>query len=181
MIADSAGNLYGTTPIGGARSEGAVYKVDTSGNETVLYPFTGGADGNYPYDGVIGDSSGNLYGATYNGGTSNSGVVYKVSHSGHQTVLYTFLGGADGGFPSSGLIRDSAGNLYGTTSYGGAFGYGAVYKVDSSSNETVLYSFTGTTDGGLPYGGVIRDSAGNLVRHHVLRRCIEPRSGVYGG
>jgi uncharacterized repeat protein (TIGR03803 family) len=167
VIRDSAGNLYGTTEIGGALSGcvygcGVVYRVDSSGNEKVLYPFTGGADGNYPYDGVIGDSSGNLYGATYNGGTSDSGVVYKVSHTGHQTVLYTFLGGADGLFPSSSVIRDSAGNLYGTTSYGGAYGNGAVYKVDSSGNQTVVYSFTGGLDGGLPYAGVIRDSAGNL-------------------
>ena len=76
-------------------------------------------------------------------------------------MLYSFTGGADGGRPYGGVIRDSAGNLYGTTYSGGAFGDGAVYKVDSSGNQTVLYSFKGS-DGANPLAGVIRDAAGNL-------------------
>ena len=102
LVVDTAGNLYGTTSGGGTSGHGTVYKLDTSGNETVLYSFTGGADGKNPYAGVIRDSAGNLYGTTYNGGAAGSGVVYKVDASGHETVLYSFTGGADGGNPNAG-------------------------------------------------------------------------------
>src|SRR5208283_4382181 len=162
VIRDSAGNLYGTTYLGGASNAGVVFKIDTSGHETVLYTFTGGADGGGPYGAPILDSEGNLYGTTYLGGASNAGVVFKVDPTDRETVLYTFTGGNDGGNPSAGVIRDSAGNLYGTTSGGGASGAGVVFKVDRSGHETVLYSFTGGADGGSPGAGVIRDPAGNL-------------------
>jgi uncharacterized repeat protein (TIGR03803 family) len=107
-----------------------VYKLDTTGQETVLYSFTGGADGGYPYAGVIRDSAGNLYGTTSNYfGAGGYGVVYKLDTAGNYTVLYTFTGGNDGGNPFAGVIRDSAGNLYGTTRYGGKEGGGVVFRV----------------------------------------------------
>jgi uncharacterized repeat protein (TIGR03803 family) len=162
LIRDSAGNLYGTTFTGGTAGVGVVFKLDTAGNETVLHTLTGGADGGSPYAGVIRDSKGNLYGTAGQGGTENAGVVYKVDTTGKETVLHTFTGGIDGGQPSAGVIRDSAGNLYGTTLSGGAAKFGVVYKVDAAGNETVLYSFTGAADGANPHAGVIRDSAGNL-------------------
>src|SRR5208283_3599340 len=156
-------DLYGTTTYGGASGAGVVFKIDTSGNETVLYSFSGGPDGGYPLAGLIRDSAGNLYGTTQGGGASGAGVVFKVDTSGNETVLYSFTGGADGGYPLGGVIRDSAGNLYGTTNGGGASGAGVVFKVDTSGNETVLYSFTGGADGGYPLWVVLaRDSAGNL-------------------
>jgi uncharacterized repeat protein (TIGR03803 family) len=102
-----------------------------------------GADGSGPSAGVIGDSAGNLYGTTEYGGTANAGVVFKVDTSGHETVLYTFSSGADGSFPEAGVVRDTAGNLYGTTVLGGTLNCGVVYKVDTAGQETVLYSFTG--------------------------------------
>ena len=139
-----------------------VYKVDTAGQETVLYSFTGGADGGEPWAGVIRDAAGNLHGTTYYGGTAGVGVVYKVDTAGQETTLYSFTIGADGGQPYAGVIRDSAGNLYGTTYYGGTAGAGVVYKLDPAGQETVLYSFTGGADGGSPRAGVIRDAAGNL-------------------
>ena len=162
LIRDAAGNLYGTTVYGGTSSSGTVYKIDASGQEMVLYSFTGGNDGGFPYGGVIRDSAGNLYGTTYYGGASDAGTVYKIDASGQETVLYSFTGGTDGGFPYAGVIRDSAGNLYGTTTGGGASGLGTVYKIDASGQETVLHSFTGGADGANPDAGVIRDSAGNL-------------------
>jgi uncharacterized repeat protein (TIGR03803 family) len=165
VVRDSAGNLYGTTNGaysdvggGGTNNAGVVFKVDTSGNETVLHSFTGGADGNSP-NGVILDSAGNLYGVTESGGGNGVGVVFKVVTSG-ETVLYSFTGGNDGGYPN-GVTFDSAGNLYGTTTYGGASGAGVVFKV-GTSGETVLYTFTGGNDGANPYAGVILDSVGNL-------------------
>jgi uncharacterized repeat protein (TIGR03803 family) len=161
VVRDSAGNLYGVTDSGG-NGDGVVFKVDPTGHETVLYSFTGGADGGNPNP-VILDSAGNLYGTTYSGGgASGAGVVFKVDPTGHETVLYSFTGGNDGGASEAGVIRDSAGNLYGTTSAGGTSNAGVVFKVDRSGHETVLYSFTGAADGGNPTAGVIRDSAGNL-------------------
>jgi uncharacterized repeat protein (TIGR03803 family) len=163
VILDSKGNVYGTASDGGASGDGVVFKIDTSGQETVLYSFTGGSDGGFPYGSIIGDSAGNLYGTTNGGGASGAGVVFKVDLSGRETVLYSFSGGADGGYPLAGLIRDPAGNLYGTTNGGGASGAGVVFKVDLSGSETVLHSFTGGADGGYPLWVVLaRDSAGDL-------------------
>ena len=162
MILDSAGNLYGTTYAGGSAGAGVVYKLDAAGQQTILYSFTGGADGGYSEAGVIRDSAGNLYGTASGGGTEGAGVVFKLDTAGQQRVLHTFTGQTDGGLPYSGVIRDSAGNLYGTALVGGtAFG-GVVYKVDTTGNETVVYNFTGAADGAGPYAGVIPDSAGNL-------------------
>jgi len=166
VIRDSAGNLYGTDNCNGAAGAGVVYRLDTADNYTALYNFTGGADGGTPYAGVI-DSAGNLYGTTQSGGIGNCGipgcgVVFELDPTGQETVLYTFTGGADGASPLAGVIRDSAGNLYGTTVGGGSYGCGVVYKLDTAGNETVLHSFTGGTDGAWPHSGLIGDSAGNL-------------------
>jgi uncharacterized repeat protein (TIGR03803 family) len=151
VIEDSAGNLYGTTYGGGTSGNGVVFKLDTTGKETVLYSFTGGADGAAPFAAVIRDSAGSLYGTTRYGGVSNAGVVFKLDTTGKETVLYRFTGGADGGAPQAGVIRDLAGNLYGTTSQGGAsICCGTVFKLDTTGKETVLCSFTGGADGGAP-------------------------------
>jgi uncharacterized repeat protein (TIGR03803 family) len=164
VICDSAGNLYGTTVNGGAAGLGTVFRVDGAGHETVLYSFTGGADGGNPLGGLIQDSAGNLYGTTsdFNCCGSAAGAVFKLDKKGHATVLYSFTGGNDGGYPTGGLIQDSAGNLYSTTEGGGTYGWGVVFKLDTQGNETVLYNFTGGNDGGNPDEGVIMDSAGNL-------------------
>jgi len=165
---DSAGNLYGTTAFGGAAHAGVVYKLDPNGTETVLYNFTGGSDGGYPDAALIQDSAGNLYGTTvyggasYSGGTSGYGVVFELDKSGMETVLYSFTGGLDGANPIAGLVRDSAGNLYGTTWRGGSSGYGVVFKLDTAGTETVLHTFTGGTGGGATGAGLIRDAAGDL-------------------
>jgi uncharacterized repeat protein (TIGR03803 family) len=162
LIRDAEGNLYGTAYQGGAAAEGAVFELDPSGHYTLLYSFTGGADGANPYAGLMRDSAGNLYGTTYQGGASGHGVVYKLNPSGVQTVLYTFTGAADGANPYAGVIADADGNLYGTASAGGSANAGVVYKLDPSGNETVLHSFTGGADGGDPYAGVIADEQWNL-------------------
>jgi uncharacterized repeat protein (TIGR03803 family) len=167
LIRDKAGDLYGTTLRGGPFGFGTVFKIDTSGNENVLYNFSGGADGAYPQAGLLLGSSGNLYGTTLGGGSAigntGNGVVLKLATSTDQeTVIHTFTGGTDGAQPYSGLICDSVGNLYGTTSAGGAFQWGNIFKIGSTGTETVLYRFTGGADGSCPMADLVRDSAGNL-------------------
>ncbi len=169
LIRDSNGNFYGTTYYGGS-GDGLVFKLDSDGKETVLHQFKG-ADGNGPL-GVVEDATGNLYGTTNFGGTGcpgqhGCGTVFKLDASGKETVLHRFGATGDGTLPESGVIRDAAGNLYGTTSNGGAFncsgvGCGTIFKLDPSGKETVLYSFTGGSDGSSPWGGLTRDAAGNL-------------------
>jgi uncharacterized repeat protein (TIGR03803 family) len=162
LARDSSGNLYGTTNQGGQSNAGVVFKVDSSGTQAVLYNFTGGADGGNPYAGVIRSSGGEIFGTTYQGGAANVGVVYKLDPYGKETVLHSFTGGADGGNPYAGVVFDTEGNLYGTTYNGGASGAGVVYKITPSGQETVLYSFTGGTDGSNPYAGVIFGDDGYL-------------------
>jgi uncharacterized repeat protein (TIGR03803 family) len=171
LVRDAAGNLYGTTSTGGANKGGTVFKVDTDGNETVVYSFceaTECTDGSNPGGRLLLDASGNLYGTTTNGGTHLFGTVFKVDSTGKETVLYSFCAAfpcADGRLPLAGLVSDTAGNLYGTTSQGGANLYGTVFKLDSAGNETALYSFCSAAncaDGILPSGDLILDAAGNL-------------------
>ncbi len=174
LVRDDGGNLYGTTRYGGTPEGGSclhgcgtVFKLDPLGKMTVLYAFTGGADGGRPGGNLARDAEGNLFGTTPYGNTS-VGTVFKVGPSGQETVLYAFTGGADGEEPEGGVIQDASGNLYGTTYWGGVtsglcpYGCGVVFKVDPSGNETVLYAFTGSADGGYPMGSLFRDAAGNL-------------------
>jgi|SRR5215831_825365 len=161
LVRDAQGNLYGVTVGGGAYRGGTVFSVDPAGNETVLYSFRGGADGDGPYGGLVMDAHGSLYGTTSSGGTLGAGTVFKLDLTGSKTVLYNF-GGPDGQYPRGSLIRDGAGNLYGITFFGGAYDKGTVFKLDSAGTETVLHSFSGGADGGLPTAGVIGDAAGNL-------------------
>ncbi|HUE03540.1 MAG TPA: choice-of-anchor tandem repeat GloVer-containing protein [Bryobacteraceae bacterium] len=169
VVQDSAANLYGTTYLGGPANAGVVYKVSPSGEETVLYAFTGGADGGNPYAGVILDTAGNVYGTTLKGGSGNCsggcGVVYKITPAGQQNVLYSFTGASDGASPYGGVIADEAGNLYGTTSAGGdsITPEGVVYKVSTAGRETGLHTFGKTNHPGSgPTSGLVRDAAGNL-------------------
>lgn len=171
LVRDAKGNLYGTTRGGGAYNYGAVFKVDASGNETIIHSFTGGSDGGYPYAGVIRDSKGNLYGTTYQGGDLvncpggyGCGVVFKINTKGKETVLHAFTG-YDGRAPESTLLLDKAGNLYGTTAYGGQsdiYYWGTVFKLDPAGNETLLHVFTGYDDGAYPVAGLTMDKSGNL-------------------
>jgi uncharacterized repeat protein (TIGR03803 family) len=130
-------------------------------SETVLYSFTGGADGSNPYGALIEDVSGNLYGTAVEGGAKGVGTVFKLAPDGTETVLWSFSG-ADGSYPEAGLIMDKKGNLYGTTSYGGAGGKGTVFEVAPSGTETVLWSFSGGADGSDPMASLIIDKKGNL-------------------
>jgi len=174
LIMDKKGNLYGTTVNGGTANNGTVFMLAPSGEETVLYRFcsqSGCSDGSTPYGGLIMDSEGNLYGTTVYGGTNGNGTVFKVSSSGEETVLYRFQGSpGDGSQPFSTLVMDKKGNLYGTTigggttGTGGVNGWGTVFKVASTGEESVLYNFLGepSGDAGNPWAGMVMDKKGNL-------------------
>jgi uncharacterized repeat protein (TIGR03803 family) len=165
LVRDSEGNLYGTTYYYGSSDNGVVFKIDTKGKETVLYTFTGASDGRFPFAGLVRDEAENLYGTTEEGGAFGSGVVFKLDKTGKETVLHSFVGGTtDGCQPYGALLRDSAGNLFGTTWKCGSFGYGVVFKVDTKGKETVLHSFAGgSTDGAYPYlTSLLMDAKGNL-------------------
>jgi uncharacterized repeat protein (TIGR03803 family) len=178
MIADSAGNLYGTTEFGGSQRSGTVFKLTPGAGgawtESILYNFSNGTDGGAPQAGVVMDSAGNLYGTTTAGGavscTSRGGfcgVVYELSPgsggSWSESVLVNFTG-ANGLVPEGSLIFDSAGNLYGTTTSGGAHGHGTVFELSNSGgtwSQSILHSFS-DPDGAGPALGLAFDSAGNL-------------------
>ena len=163
VVMDSAGNLYGTTTLGGTSSKGIAYKLAPDGTETVLHTFTGGSDGGEPVAGLILDKKGNLYGTAFYGGANDDGVVFELAAGGKETVLYSFKGGSDGANPYAGsLIADTAGNFYGMTYAGGAKADGTVYELKRDGTETVLHSFAGGSDGAAPFAGLIMDSAGNL-------------------
>lgn len=186
LLQDSSGNLYGVTYFGGvkgqgleceARGCGTVYKFDTSGNFHVLYAFTGGADGAYPYGSLIEDAAGNLYGATTSGGdlscpqglfTTGCGVVFKLAPNGKLTVLHTFTGEADGAGPMGALVMDGAGDLYGAAQVGGdascsnGNGCGTLFKITAGGEFSVLYAFTDNADSSEPNGNMVMDPEGNL-------------------
>ena len=139
---------------------GAVFKLDTAGNETVLHSFTGSSDGCQPLQGLVLDGSGNVFGTTYQCFYAG---IFKIDSAGTFTLLHTF-GGFDGEYPQYGhLTMDTAGNLYGLTQYGGNDGNGVLYELSTRGTFTVLHSFKGgTKDGCYPYGSVVLDQHGNL-------------------
>ncbi len=181
LIFDSAGNLYGTTQLGGAHNQGTVFELSKASNgwtETVLYSFGGGHDGSHPTGDLVLDAAGNLYGTTTTGGagscTQGCGTVFElspVSGSWNETVLYSFAGGSDGSQPYAGLVLDNAGKLYGTTLLGGntgancTLGCGTVFELTPAMggwNHSVLHAFAAGNDGASPYAGLTFDAAGNL-------------------
>lgn len=172
LARDSAGNLYGTSVQGGTYGSGTVFQVTPAGIHTVLYSFTGGADGGEPYKGVTLDSQGNLYGTAVTGGSGSCeggcGVVFKLTNSNGvwtQTVIHAFKG-ADGSGPGSPVAVDKFGNVFGTTPTGGTYGMGTLYLIQPSGSNwkfRVIHTFTGGADGGGGSAGrLLIDPSGNL-------------------
>jgi len=158
LVRDDKGNLYGTAD-GGDHDSGVVFRIDTAGNETVLYSFAGGSDGCGPAQGLLRDKAGNLYGTTQLCGSTNQGTIFKIDRAGNFSLLHSFAGSpSDGASPISGhLTMDTKGNLYGVTWDGGAYQNGALYKLSKKGTLTLLYSFK-------PTGGFICGAAGTVVR-----------------
>jgi uncharacterized repeat protein (TIGR03803 family) len=166
LILDDVGNLYGTTQFGGQYGYGTVFKIEATGNETILHSFRGERDGANPNAGLTQDASGNFYGTTRYGGCGcdarGCGTVFKISASGEETVLYRFMDGADGASPLGSVALDSSGNLNGTTWLGGIYNYGTVFRISANGKKKVLHHFAAGNDGANPIGGVIRDQSRNI-------------------
>jgi uncharacterized repeat protein (TIGR03803 family) len=185
---DNAGNIYGTTVLGGDFGSGTVFKLSHTPNgwvQTVLYSFTSGTDGGEPYKGVTLDHQGNLYGTAVAGGSGNCeggcGVVYKLTNSGGtwtQTVIHAFTGGDDGSGPGARVTLDPSGNdIYGMTPTAGAYGLGTIYKIHREHNGTytfsVIHAFTGGADGAT-------GSAGRMILRHDRLYGAATAGGTYG-
>jgi uncharacterized repeat protein (TIGR03803 family) len=164
VVFDTAGNIYGTGYGGGLFGGGTVFRLTPSSGGgwtgATIFSFTGCDNGCYPYS-VVFDSVGNLYGTTQRCGADEVGTVFKLTPTVGQwkmSVLHTFTGAADGAYPNSGLIFDSAGNLWGTTEYGGSFGDGTVFRLNPPSSgsrwKESEYSFMGGSDGAYPVAGI---------------------------
>jgi uncharacterized repeat protein (TIGR03803 family) len=177
LALDKEGNVYGGS-LGGSIGAGTVFKIDRNDLLTPLYNFTGGADGGGYYAvTTIRDNEGNIYGTTDSGGTAGVGVVFKLDPNGTETVLHSFAGGRDGEYPYAALARDEKGNLYGTTSSGGANGHGLVYKLNPEGSENILYSYTASSTGSdTPF---VLDKAGNLYGLTPCCGYIAPPGEVF--
>jgi uncharacterized repeat protein (TIGR03803 family) len=166
---DAQGNLFGTTEAGGQYGGpygfGTVFKIDTTGKETVFHSFNL-ADGYDPEAGLAFDARGNLYGTTRlssgRGPDALNGVVFRLNKTDKESVLHRFGRPKDGYGPTAGVVRDAQGNLYGTTAGGARWNCGTVFKVDKTGKETLLYVFTGGSDGASRYAGLVQDTQGNL-------------------
>lgn len=175
LIVDGAGHLFGATTVGGANDQGEVFELRRApaGQWQIktLYSFAGQPDAGFPYGGLTFDPAGNLYGTTYYDGANDLGSVYQL-HRGtggawSERVIYSFKGGADGSFSISNVVFDANGNLYGTTSEGGAAACscGTIFKLTPDAQghwtESIVHTFSGSPDGSNPYNGLVAD-AGTL-------------------
>jgi uncharacterized repeat protein (TIGR03803 family) len=154
LVQASDGWLYGTTYEGGNDIYGTIFRISTNGAFASLYSFNY-SSGAYPEAGLVQAGNGWLYGTTYEGGTNDYGTVFQISTNGAFSSLYSFTDGYDGIYPRSGLIQAGNGDLYGTTSEGGASGFGTVFQITPGGAFTPFYSFSGGSDGGDPAGGLV--------------------------
>jgi uncharacterized repeat protein (TIGR03803 family) len=166
LTLDAAGNLFGTTFTGGG-GQGVVFKIDKKGKETVFFTFQG-SNGEDPRTPLLLDAAGNLYGIADGG--PGAGMVFKISPKGEETQLIDFQGGLhtkQPGVPTGGILMDKAGNIFGTTFFGGSstqctFSCGSLFRLDAAGKLHVLHNFSGRSDGSRPFGPLVQDAAGNL-------------------
>ena len=155
LVMDSHGDFYGlASSDNGSISHGSIFKITPSGTFTLLYSFTDGNDGGYPYGSLIFGKDGMLYGTTSNAGPNGSGTIFKCDTLGNETVVYGFTGGPDGSTPYGSLVQAKNGTLYGVTNEGG-LNNGVVFKCDLAGNETVLHAFANRSDGLYPQGRLL--------------------------
>lgn len=150
LIQASDGTFYGTTVNGGGSDAGIVFKIDSSGNFSILHELDGANDGAHPNASLIQANDGNFY------GTTESGAVFKMSPSGSFNILYQYSSGLNG------VIQGSDGNLYGTSNRGGSYDSGTAFKLDLSGNLTILHEFGSDSYGYYPVGSLIQATDGSF-------------------
>jgi uncharacterized repeat protein (TIGR03803 family) len=178
LVRDAAGNIFGSAAEKGSHSAGTIFKLAPDGTLTVLHSFTGTRDGKTPQGGLLLDGAGNLFGSTFGGGDTGNGTIFQVSKNGGFRRLHTFSGAVDGTNPNGALIRDTAGNIFGTAQLGGTFSLGTVFKLTSAGQLIVLHNFTGDEDGATPFSGLLLDAAGNLFGTAEQNFLIDQRGGT---
>jgi uncharacterized repeat protein (TIGR03803 family) len=160
-VRDAAGNFYGTTYSGGAFGSGTIFKVSNNGDVVTLHHFDI-QQGSLPNGGLTAGSDGNYYGTTQNGGTFDGGTIFKITPDGAFTVLHHFSNGADGGIPSSRLLKASDGNFYGSTYQGGTGGLGTFYRLTPAGVLSTLVSWQRDAVGWHPNGDLVQSADGSF-------------------
>jgi uncharacterized repeat protein (TIGR03803 family) len=178
LVQGTDGNFYGTTIAGGTNGFGTIFSINSSGGLNFVHPMNGSTDGASPYAALIEGTNGNFYGTAETGGSNGNGTVFEMTASGTVatlTTLYAFTGGTDGGNPYTALTAGTDGNLYGTTSAGGQYGFGTIFSITTSGSLNTLYSFTGAADGANPRGTLLSGSAGSFYG-----TAVNGGSGAFG-
>ncbi|HEX5398776.1 MAG TPA: choice-of-anchor tandem repeat GloVer-containing protein [Verrucomicrobiae bacterium] len=148
VVKAADGNFYGTSRYGGTDDVGTVFRLSPTGVYQVIYSFTGGADGSFPRAALTVGPDGQLYGTCQYGGTNNAGGIFKITTSGSFTPLHVLAAATDGAEPVGGLTVGTNGMLFGTASYGGASGFGTIFRITTGGNFTVLHTFSGSDGNG---------------------------------
>ncbi len=162
LVMDKSCDLFGTAPQGGPAHYGTAFRLAPDGTYTILHAFDGGADGGFVYQGLLLTRAGNLYGGSVGGGGNGGGDVYEIAAGGAFSILHTFVG-QDGFGVDAPLIKDSQGDLYGTTFKGGTdFNGGTVFKIAADGTQSVLFDFNGASDGQYPNSALTVDAGGNF-------------------
>ena len=161
LLEASDGNFYGTTPYAGTWGNGTIFRITTEGSFTSLCSFNG-TNGSGPLDALIQGNDGNFYGTTVVGGTWGNGTIFRMTTNSILSNLYSFTGGGDGSRPYGALVQSADGNFYGTTSSGGALGYGTIFQTTPVGAFTTLHSFQGGNEGRKPLAGMVQGQDGNL-------------------
>jgi len=174
LVQGSNGLFYGTTFQGGSDNAGVVFQVASNGAMSALYSFTNGIDGAYPQAGLVLANDGNFYGTAFEGGANGSGVVFQITPAGRLHPLYSFSAvneegdNEDGAYPLASLIQGADGNLYGTTSTGGANGSGTLFRLSLGGSFKLVYAFTAldnegnNSEGSSPQSALVQGTDGNF-------------------
>lgn len=163
IVMDTKGDLIGTTVAGGSFNDGTVWAIPVGTTSALgLHQFSGGADGAISYSGVTLDANGDIFGVAFAGGAHRDGTVFEISTTGAYSVLHAFAGKTDGSKPAGQLVFDNNGNLWGTTSAGGANNDGTIFEISSAGTFSTVLAFSGAANGAEPIAGLVKDASGNL-------------------
>ena len=163
LIQASDGNFYGTAAAGGAHGYGTIYRMTTNGAVSLIYTFANGSLGGIPFGALVQGTNGYLYATTSSGGNNGDGVILRTTTNGNSVEAWSLTNSTTGSSPQTGLVQGRDGNFYGTALYGGAYGYGTVFKL-TASGMGVLTAFSSfnNENGAYPWGPLVQAPNGNF-------------------